>query len=191
MGKKITIDSATMMNKLFEIIEAKNIFKIEYKRIKVLIHPDSYVHALIKFTNGLIKLLVHETSMKIPIFNTVYSDNNNNKKINSKNIQINKLNNLNFSSPNLGKFPSLKILNLLPHKISLYETILITANDEVVKLFLNKKIKFTEIVPLINKIIKLKIFIKYKKIAPKSLNNITILSKFVRFKIQSMVYKSS
>ena len=190
MGKKITIDSATLMNKLFEVIEAKNIFKVGYKNIKVLIHPDSYVHALIKLTNGLTKLLIHETSMKIPIFNTVYSDNNY-KKFISKKIEIKKLNNLNFSLPDLDKFPSLKILNLLPNKISLFETILITANDEIVKLFLNKKIKFIEIVPLINKIIKLKIFIKYKKISPKSLNNITILSKFVRFKIQSLVYKSS
>ena len=190
MGKKITIDSATLMNKLFEVIEAKNIFKVGYKNIKVLIHPDSYVHALIKLTNGLTKLLIHETSMKIPIFNTVYSDNNY-KKFISKKIEIKKLNNLNFSLPDLDKFPSLKILNLLPNKISLFETILITANDEIVKLFLNKKIKFIEIVPLINKIIKLKIFIKYKKISPKSLNNITILSKFVCFKIQSLVYKSS
>ena len=190
MGKKITIDSSTLMNKLFEVIEAKNIFKIPYKNIKILIHPDSYVHALIKFTNGLCKLLIHETSMKIPIFNTLYS-NDTKKKFNSKSLDINKLNNLNFSVPNLKKFESLKILDLLPNKISLFETILITANDEVVKLFLKKKIKYTEIVPLINKIIKSKIFTKYKKITPKSLDNITILSKFVRFKIKTLVYKSS
>ena len=190
MGKKITIDSATLMNKLFEVIEAKNIFEIPYKNIKILIHPDSYVHALIKFSNGLTKLLIHETSMKIPIFNTIYFKNDH-KKFKSKNLDIDKLNNLNFLPPNLEKFPSLKILNLLPDKISLFETVLITTNDEIVKLFLQKKIKFTDIVPLINKIIKSKIFRKYKKITPKNLDNITILSKFVRFKIQSMVYKST
>ena len=56
MGKKISIDSATMMNKVFEVIEAKNIFNIPYKKIEILIHPKSYIHAIIKFKNGLIKI---------------------------------------------------------------------------------------------------------------------------------------
>ena len=72
MGKKISIDSATMMNKLFEIIEAKNIFNLEYKKLSILIHPKSYVHAIIKFKNGMTKILIHETSMEIPIFNALY-----------------------------------------------------------------------------------------------------------------------
>ncbi len=189
MGKKITIDSATLMNKVFEVIEARNLFKIPYKDIKILIHPYSYVHALIKFNNGLSKLLIHETSMKIPIFNSIYS-NLTQKKLKSKDINFNKLNNLNFSSPDFKRFPLLKILNTLPDKISLFETILITTNDEIIKLFLNKKIKFIQIVPMINKIINLKIFRKFKKKSPKSINNITILSKFVRSKIQSLVYKN-
>ena len=190
MGKKITIDSATLMNKVFEVIEARNIFRIPYKDIKILIHPDSYVHTLIKLNNGLSKLLIHEPSMKIPIFNAIYSTSNS-KILKSKDVNFNKLNNLNFSPPDIKRFPLLKILNTLPDKISLFETILITANDEIVKLFLNKKIKFIQIEPLINKIIKLKNFRKYKKKSPKSLNNITILSKFVRSKIQSLVYKNS
>ena len=188
MGKKITIDSATLMNKLFEVIEAKNIFNLPYKDIKILIHPKSYVHAIIKFTNGITKLLIHETSMKIPIFNAIYS-NNDQHKFNSNKLNINKLNNLNLSTPNLVKFPSLKILNLLPNRASLFETVLITTNDEIVKLFLKKKIRFIEIVPLINKIIKSKVFIKYKKITPNKLDNITKLSEFVRLKIKSLVYK--
>ena len=57
MGKKITIDSATMMNKVFEVIEAKNIFNSNYNKISILIHPKSYVHAIIKFKNGLSKFL--------------------------------------------------------------------------------------------------------------------------------------
>ena len=84
MGKKITIDSATLMNKLFEVIEAKNIFDIPYKKIEILIHPKSYVHAIIKFKNGLTKLLIHDTSMKIPIFNSIYYDDEF-KHIKSKN----------------------------------------------------------------------------------------------------------
>ena len=72
MGKKISIDSATLINKIFEVIEAKKIFNIELNKIKIIIHPSSYVHALIKFDNGLINLVAHDTSMEIPIFNSLY-----------------------------------------------------------------------------------------------------------------------
>ncbi len=74
MGKKISIDSATMMNKVFEVIEAQRIFNIELKKFKILVHPDSYVHSIIKFNNGITKILVHDTNMKIPIFNTLYQN---------------------------------------------------------------------------------------------------------------------
>ena len=72
MGKKISIDSATLMNKVFEVIEAQRIFNIERRKFKILIHPNSYVHAIIKFNNGLVKFLAHDTSMIIPIFNSIY-----------------------------------------------------------------------------------------------------------------------
>ena len=188
MGKKISIDSATLMNKLFEVVEAKNIFDIDYKKIVVLIHPNSYVHAIIKFKNGLTKILVHDTSMKIPIFNAIYFDDKK-KNISSKKVDLKKLNNLDLTKPDINKFPALNILKLLPNKTSLFETILISTNDEIVDLFLNKKISFDRIVPTITKIIKSKNFIKYKRISPKNLNNITELNKIVRFKIKSMVYK--
>ena len=71
MGKKITIDSATMVNKVFELIEAKNIFNISYKKLSILIHPASYIHAIIKYQNGLSKIILHDTDMKIPIFNSL------------------------------------------------------------------------------------------------------------------------
>ena len=185
MGKKITIDSATLMNKLFEIIEAKNIFDIPYKNLKILIHPKSYVHAIIKFSNGLSKLLIHDTSMKIPIFNAIYS-NNNLRKLHSNNLDIHKLNNLNFSSPDLNKFPSLKILKMLPKKNSLFETVLVTVNDEVVQLFLNGKIKFIDIHKIIIKIISSKKYSKYKKKPANNLSNIINLNKFVRLKMKSL-----
>ena len=71
MGKKITIDSATLMNKVFEVIEAKNIFNLNYKKISILTHPKSYIHSIIKFQNGLIKILAHDPDMKIPIYNSL------------------------------------------------------------------------------------------------------------------------
>ena len=112
MGKKISVDSATMINKVFEILEAKKIFNISLKKLKILLHPDSYVHAIVKFKNGLTKMLIHETSMKIPIFNSLYI----NQKINfkSKEIYFNYLNNLNFQKPNKHQFSSLRISKLTP-----------------------------------------------------------------------------
>ena len=73
MGRKISIDSATMVNKIFEVIEAKKIFDIPYNKLSIIIHPKSYVHAIIKLNNGLTKIIVHDTNMKIPIFNSLYS----------------------------------------------------------------------------------------------------------------------
>ena len=70
--EKITIDSATLMNKVFEVIEAKNIFKLNYNQIEILTHPKSYVHAIIEFKNGLSKFLAHKPDMKIPIYNSIF-----------------------------------------------------------------------------------------------------------------------
>ena len=72
MGKKISIDSATLINKVFEVIEAKKIFNLNLNQFEILLHPDSYVHAIVKFKNGLTKILIHDTDMKIPIFNSIY-----------------------------------------------------------------------------------------------------------------------
>jgi len=185
MGKKITIDSATLMNKVFEIIEARNIFKIPYKNLKILIHPKSYIHAIIKFSNGLTKLLIHDTSMKIPIFNALNFDEYS-KKLKSKNLDIFKMNKLDLSLPDTNKFPLLKILKKLPQKNSLFETILVTVNDEVVKLFLEGKIKFTDIHKIIIKIISQKKYQKYKKKTANKLNKIINLNKFVRLKMKSL-----
>ena len=190
MGKKITIDSSTLMNKLFEVIEARNIFNIPYNKISILVHPKSYVHAIIKFNNGLTKILIHDTSMRIPIFNALYYKEKN-KKLISKKLDINKLNKLNFTKPDIKKFPLLNIIKVLPDNLSLFETILISANDEIVDLFLQKRINYTDISKFIIKLINFKDFRKYKKISPKNLENITELSNFVRLKIKSIVYKSA
>ena len=183
MGKKISIDSATMMNKVFEVIEAKNIFDIEYKKLKILNHPRSYVHALVHFNNGMSKIIVHDTNMKIPIFNTLY--NNSSKKINSKSLNLDILNDLSLRQVDYNKFPLVNILKTMPNNFSLFETIIVSANDAFVDLFLNNKIKFTDISKKILRFINLKEFIKYKKISPKKIQDITNLDKLVRFKIET------
>ena len=166
MGKKISIDSATLMNKVFEIIEAKKIFNISYNQLKVLIHPKSYVHALIKFNDGMIKIIAHDTNMIIPIYNSLYYDKNCFLKTN--NLDLKKLNNLNFEKVDYKKFPLIKILSKLSKNDSLFETVIVATNDEFVNLYLNKKIKFDELSNEIYKFINLKEFNKYMLIYSKN-----------------------
>ncbi len=183
MGKKITIDSSTMMNKVFEVIEAKNIFNLNYKQLDIIIHPKSYVHAIIKFNDGMIKIIAHDTTMKIPIFNSIYSSPGRNIK--TQNINFKKLNNLFFSKPNLKKFMSVGILKKLPSRNSLFETVLVAANDELVSLFLNKKIDYSSINSILMKIIKRKEYHKLKKILPRKISDVINISNNVRYKIRS------
>ena len=188
MGNKISIDSATMINKVYEVIEAKNIFQIPHKKIDILIHPKSYIHAIVKFKNGLIKIIAHDTTMKIPIFNTLYT--NTNKTIKTSNLNLDILNNLNLIKIDPRRYPMIKLLNILKDKHTLYDTIVVSTNDVLVELFLQKKIKFTEInIKLLN-FIKKKEFLKYRNIYPKNLNDILNLNKYVRLKVLEKVYKS-
>ena len=184
MGKKISTDSATMINKVFEVIEAKKIFKISYNRLAIIIHPKSYVHAVIKFKNGLTKIIVHDTNMKIPIFNSLYSSK---KIINSKRLDFKTLNNLDFREVNHKKFPAIKVLGMLPKNNSLFETILVSINDKFVELFLSNKIKFTDISKKMNKMLSLYSFKKYKKIKPKNIEEIVEMNTKIKNKIEHFI----
>ena len=184
MGKKISIDSATMINKVFEIIEAKKIFNFSYDRLSILVHPKSYVHAMVKFTNGLTKLLIHDTNMTVPIFNSLFP--NFQKKLNTKKLNLSIINDLNFHEIDKKRFPVVKILDILPNKNSLFETIIVSANDELVKMFLNNRIKFTDISKILLKFIKVNEFKKYKLITPKNIDEIKKLSYYVSLKINSL-----
>jgi len=172
------------MNKVFEVIEAKNIFNIDYKNISILTHPKSYVHAIIKFKNGLTKFLVHEPDMKIPIYNSIYYQKN--KSLKNNPLDLNILNNLNLKKVEENKFPLVKLLNKLPKNSSLFETILITINDYLVYKFLEKKIDFQNLVKLIHKISNFKEFQKFKKIKPKNLKEIYNLRDYVHLKLDTL-----
>lgn len=187
MGKKISIDSCTMMNKVFEVIEAKHLFNLPYDRISILTHPNSYIHAIIKFKNGLVKIIAHDTTMKIPIFNTINSDNNSIFK--SDNLNLKKLNNLDLKLVNYNLFPLVNILKYLPKKISLFETVIITINDYLVDLFLNKKINYNQLQNLLPKLIKNRIFTKYKKSKPKKIQDIFLVKNNVSSKIIKIIKK--
>ncbi len=187
MGKKISIDSATLMNKVFEVIEARNIFNLPLKKLSILIHPKSYIHAIIKFNSGLIKLIAHDTTMEIPIFNSLYLKNK--KIIKSKKVDLELLNNLNLEPVDKKRFSVVRILDNLNNKCCLFDTVIVSANDTYVDLFLKKIIKFNDISKLLLNFLNNKEFKKYKKIYPKNVHEILKLNNYVRLKILSKVYK--
>ena len=170
MGKKISIDSSTLMNKIFEYIEAKKIFNLKKKNISIIIHPSSFVHAIVFFEGNLIKILAHNTNMSIPISNALGIKNKINKKFISSSFS--KLNNLKFISPQKKKFPVLSIIDLIPEDETYFETILITLNDTLVKMYLDRQIKYLSIQQNLLNFIKKPYFKKFYKLKPKNIYDI-------------------
>ena len=167
-----------------KVIEANKIFGIPYKQIEILTHPKSYVHAIVKFNNGMLKIVAHDTNMKIPIHNSLYP--NNTKPLKTKNLDLNKLNNLELKSVNCKKFPLTKIINKFSNRNTLFETVIVSANDELVNLFLNNDIEFINISSKLNNFLSLKEFRKYKYLKPNKISKILNLNKYVRLKIQNI-----
>jgi|TARA_B110000438_G_scaffold216219_1_gene208742 1-deoxy-D-xylulose-5-phosphate reductoisomerase len=184
MGKKISVDSANLMNKVFEVIEAYKLFKFNKNKYRILIHPQSYVHSIIRFKNGLVKMILHNPDMKIPISNTLYG--NKCKNINIKKIDTKILNKLSFQEVDLKLFPSVKLINKCLNSGYLAPTIVNASNEVLVNLFLAKKIGFLDIVRIINIIIKNKDFNKYARRKPTTVNDIKIADNWARLKTMSM-----
>ena len=184
MGKKISIDSATMMNKVFEIMEAKKIFNLNYETLDILVHPSSYVHAIIKFNDGMVKIIAHDTNMKIPIFNSLH---NSQKKIKTDELNLKKLNFLDLKKVDTDKFPSIKIIKQLKNNESSLETLIVLANDILVDLFLLKKIYFTDIVSVLQKLINMKKFNNYRFKKINNINSIILLNNQIRTTINNMI----
>ncbi len=173
MGKKISIDSATMMNKIFEVIEAVKIFNLNQNKIGILIHPRSYIHAIIVFNNGLTKFIAHDTTMEVPIANTIYLDLK--KYIYKRNkFAYNNLNGINFIDPDIKKFPLLKLLKYKFENTYL-EIIIVSLNDALVKKYLEHKISYISIHNSMLKLLKKQYFQKYYTMRPKNINDIKIM----------------
>ncbi len=177
MGKKISIDSATMMNKIFEVIEAVKIFDLNSKQIDIIIHPKSYIHAIINFNNGLTKFLAHDTTMSVPIANAIYLEKNTYKHKKNK-FNYEKLNGINFIKPDFEKFPLLKILNYKFNNTYL-EIILVSLNDALVKNYLENKIPYISIHKSMVKLLKKPYFTKYYQVKPRNINDIKTMVKRV------------
>ncbi len=186
MGKKISIDSSNLMNKVFEVIEAKKIFNVNYNKLDILIHRESYIHAIIEFQNNINSIVAHNTTMDIPITNTLYDNKIFKGKKNKYTLDLKKLNKLSLRKVDLNKFPLVKLLDILPKKDSLFETVLVSANDCLVNLYLKKKIKYTDITSKLLKIINLKEMKLLKQKFPKNISEIHEIDNYVRSKIKTL-----
>ena len=184
MGNKISIDSANLMNKVLEVIEAWKLFKFNKKKYRVVIHPQSYVHSIIRFKNGLIKMVLHNTDMKIPITNTLYGKESH--VYNVKRINTKILNNMSFKNVDKKRFPSVKLINRCLNSGQQTPTIINASNEVLVNLFLNGKIDFFDIVKTIERIFKDKEFKKYAQKKPKSVKDVKIIDKWARLKTINM-----
>ena len=149
MGKKITVDCATLVNKGLEVIEAHHLYNFKYENIKVVIHPQSIVHSLVEFNDGSFLAQMGVPSMHIPIqYALTYPERFCGIKTNSFNIYNQ---NLEFFEPDYNKFPLLKTTIECGKKGGLYPVVLNAANEVAVYKFLNNEIKFLEIEKIVLK----------------------------------------
>tara|TARA_B100000029_G_scaffold222573_1_gene220382 strand:+ start:3692 stop:4861 length:1170 start_codon:yes stop_codon:yes gene_type:complete len=187
MGKKISVDSSTMMNKVLEVIEAFKLFPFDKKKYKIVIHPQSLIHAIIFFKNGQTKLLYHETDMRIPIANAIYEN-----KIDIKTLLphtnnfLKNSNHLKFEPIDKKKFP---IVTLLSEKIySNSGAIILNASNEVlVNEFLKKKIAFNSIYPYLKRVFRDKDFKKYAIKRSPNIKEIYKIDNWARRKTLSII----
>jgi 1-deoxy-D-xylulose-5-phosphate reductoisomerase len=146
MGEKITVDSSTMMNKIFEIVETSYLFDIPIENIEVLIHRESLVHSMVEFLDGSIKAQISKTDMKLPIQHAIGFESKNFNYSNKLNLSD--LNNLSFSEVQIGKYPCYDFALDYIKKGPLYVSALSITNEILVDLFLAEKISFVSIADL-------------------------------------------
>ena len=177
MGKKISVDSSTLMNKILELIEAQKLFNIPNNKIDILIHPKSLVHAIVVFKNGLTKFLYHETSMIIPLANAIFENNiniNDFYKSKKNNIQ-----NLEFKKVDKNTFPIIKLkMRVIEYPST--PIIINAANEVLVDRFINKKLPYLMINKIILAVLNDKNYKKYAIRNPKSIFQIIKIDQWAR-----------
>lgn len=153
MGKKISIDSATMMNKGLEVIEAHHLFGIEIKNIKILIHPEAVVHSMVEFVDGSILAQMGMCDMRIPIQCALTYPSRCTSNV--KGIEFSKLTSLNFYLPDFKKFLCLELAYEAARRGGTFPCVLNASNEVAVEAFLKRRIRFTDIPKVIKKVLNL------------------------------------
>jgi len=148
MGKKVTVDSATLMNKGLEVIEAHWLFDMPFDNIKVLVHPESIIHSMVEFIDGVVKAQLSYPDMRLPIqYALSYPERLPNTEL--PRLNWSKINNLTFEQPDFDTFPCLKLAIEAGKKGGTYPAVLCAADEVAVDLFLSQRIKFTDIARLV------------------------------------------
>lgn len=180
MGKKITVDSATLMNKGLELIEAMHLFDVGPDKIKVVIHPEAIVHSMVEFKDGVVIAQLSETDMRIPIqYALLYPERVANK---IKPMDLFKIRSLNFEKPDFKKFPCLGLAYKAAKEQGTLPCVLNAANEESVREFLRGKINFLDICNAVEKVIS-----KHKNVLKPSLNDIKEADLWARRQAQTAI----
>lgn len=183
MGPKITVDSATLMNKGFEVIEAKHLFDLKYDQIKVLIHPESIVHSLVEFEDGSLLAQLGITDMRLPIqYALTYPER---RPTGLKSLNLAELGSLNFEDPDLKRFPSLQLAFEAARLEGTLPSVLNAADEEAVEAFLKGKINFNGIYKIVENV-----FLHHKIVKDPSLQAILQADQWAREEAKKLISPS-
>ncbi len=173
MGPKITIDSATLMNKGLEVIEAHFLFNVPYEKIDIVIHPESVIHSMVEYIDGSVMAQLGTTDMQIPIQYALTYPGRANSPVNR--LDLTKVKNLNFQEPDRKKFPCVDLAYEAGEKGGTYPAVLNAANEVAVARFLKGEISFTRIPIIIGKTLR-----KYRPLTNGTLNGILWADQWAR-----------
>ncbi len=180
MGKKVTIDSATLMNKGLEVIEAHWLFNAPFDNINVLIHPQSIIHSMVEFADGSVKALLSHPDMRLPIQHALsYPERLSNPHL--PRINWDTINKLTFEQPDFDTFPCLKLAIEAGRKGGTYPTALCSADEIAVDFFLSQRIGFTDIAHLVERILE-----QHQSITNPTLENIMTVDTWAKQKVQEL-----
>ena len=189
MGKKISIDSSTLMNKLFELVEAQKIFNISNKFLEIIIHPNSLVHAIIMFKNGFSLFIYHQTSMIIPISNAIFDGKINIENFYKSNKKDKEIESLIFKKVNPKIFPTIKLKDLMNEYPS--SPIIINSSNEVlISYFMRGKIAFFDIFKTIMSILNDRYYKKYAIKKPTNYKQIINIHNWAKLKTLEILEKN-
>jgi len=148
MGRKVTVDSATLMNKGLEIIEAHWLFDITFEKITILVHPQSIIHSMVEFADGVVKAQLGYPDMRLPIqYALSYPQRLSNSNI--PKLDFSKIKELTFEEPDYNTFPCLRLAIEAVRKGGTYPAVLSASDEVAVNLFLNRRIGFNDIARLV------------------------------------------
>lgn len=182
MGNKISIDSATLMNKGLEVIEAHWLFGLPYSKIEVIVHPQSIIHSMVRYMDGSILAHLGFPDMRIPIqYALTYPERWENQL---KQLDFTEIGTLTFEKPDLHKFPSLHLAFYAGKEGGVKPTVLNAANEVAVAMFLKGKIKFVQIPMLVEKAL-----LNCQQIIDPSLEDILAVDKNTRIEIENVYIK--